>query len=353
MPVKMDLPGRIQPAPIGGGFAMDGYWVWCGSVIRGDDGRYHMFASRWPGDEPYLHWAVRSEIVRASSDTPEGPFTFEQVVLGARDGVDAFDARMAHNPAITRCGDTYLLFYTGSTFDGPTPSAGDPAWQPDRRWQQSWHNKRIGLAIATSIAGPWTRPTEPVLPVNPDGWDSVITSNAAPCVHADGSVLLLYKSCSQPHDPDGRFRGRFRLGAAWADHDTRPFRRLGDQPVLRFDHPDAHVEDPFCWHDGRIYRAIMKDMTGVIGGEAGAGIAAESADGRHWRLSEPVRAYSRRVRWADGTITTPAKLERPQLLLRDGRPTHLYLATCDSETGLADATRTWCMVMPLAARSGG
>ncbi len=349
MSATMDLPAMIQPAPVGGGFAMDGYWVWGGSVIRAEDGRYHMFASRWPADAPFAHWAVRSEIVRASSDTPEGPFEFEQVVLGARDEVDAFDARVAHNPTIRRCGKTYLLFYTGSTFDGPTPTAADPADPVDRRWQQSWHNKRIGLASAASVQGPWTRPAEPILAVNPEGWDSVITSNPAAWVHEDGSVLMLYKSCSQRHDADGRFRGRFRIGAAWADHYTRPFRRLGDRPILRFDHPDAHVEDPFCWHDGRIYRAIMKDMTGVIGGQPQAGIAVESADGRHWRLSDPVQAYSRRVRWDDGTTTTPAKLERPQLFVSDSRRGYLYLATCDSEIDLAHATRTWCMVMPLRA----
>ena len=26
---------RIQPAPVGGGFAMDDYWVWCGSPAKG------------------------------------------------------------------------------------------------------------------------------------------------------------------------------------------------------------------------------------------------------------------------------------------------------------------------------
>jgi hypothetical protein len=30
---------RLLPAPVGGGFAMPGYWVWCGSAI-GDDGIY-------------------------------------------------------------------------------------------------------------------------------------------------------------------------------------------------------------------------------------------------------------------------------------------------------------------------
>ena len=32
-------PEMLLPAPVGGGCSMDGYWVWCGSVIRGEDGR--------------------------------------------------------------------------------------------------------------------------------------------------------------------------------------------------------------------------------------------------------------------------------------------------------------------------
>ena len=343
---KFDLAAMIQPAPLGGGFAMDGYWIWCGSVIRGDDGRYHMFASRWPQELSMNHWAVRSEIVRASSDRPEGPFHFDEVVLGPRPG-NSFDGRVLHNPCIRRCGDTFLLFYTGTNYDGPTPTRADPAEQPSARWQQAWHNKRIGLATAKSVFGPWTRPDQPILQVRPDHWDAVITSNPAPCVHEDGRVLLLYKSTPHRHDSDGRFRGRFMLGAAWADHYAKPFRRLGDEPVLRFEHPDAHVEDPCCWHDGLRYRAIMKDMTGAIGGELQAGIAAQSDDGLTWRLSNPVQSYRRQVSWTDGTGATPAKLERPQLLFEQDRPTHLYLATCDSEVSLEHASRTWCMVIPL------
>jgi hypothetical protein len=44
---------RLLPAPLDGGFKMDGYWVWCGSVIKGEDGKYHMFASRWPSTTPF------------------------------------------------------------------------------------------------------------------------------------------------------------------------------------------------------------------------------------------------------------------------------------------------------------
>ena len=34
---------RIQPVDINSGFKMDGYWVWCGSVIKVGS-TYHMFA---------------------------------------------------------------------------------------------------------------------------------------------------------------------------------------------------------------------------------------------------------------------------------------------------------------------
>ncbi len=38
---------RILPAPRQGGFRMDDHFVWCGSVVPGEDGRFYMFASRW------------------------------------------------------------------------------------------------------------------------------------------------------------------------------------------------------------------------------------------------------------------------------------------------------------------
>lgn len=58
------------------GFSMEGYWCWDGSVIAGDDGLYHMFASRWPKDV-FFHpgWMTASEVVHAVSATPEGRYT--------------------------------------------------------------------------------------------------------------------------------------------------------------------------------------------------------------------------------------------------------------------------------------
>src|SRR5437763_1291307 len=42
------LKDSLRPAVKNGGFAMDGYFIWCSSVIKVGD-TYHMFASRWPG----------------------------------------------------------------------------------------------------------------------------------------------------------------------------------------------------------------------------------------------------------------------------------------------------------------
>jgi hypothetical protein len=63
---------RLQPAVVGGGFELPDYWVWCGAPIRGEDGKYHLFASRVPKTVIFHpHWLFMSEIVRADSHPRE------------------------------------------------------------------------------------------------------------------------------------------------------------------------------------------------------------------------------------------------------------------------------------------
>lgn len=60
--------GKMQKVKYRNGFAMEDYWVWYGSVIKGENGRYQMFASRWPKKFPFHpSWMVASEIVRAEN----------------------------------------------------------------------------------------------------------------------------------------------------------------------------------------------------------------------------------------------------------------------------------------------
>jgi hypothetical protein len=333
---------RLLPAPKNGGFRMEGYWVWCGSVIRGEDGRFHMFASRWPKFLP-MHpgWLVASEIVRAVSDTPEGPYEFQEVVLPAR-GAEYWDGRATHNPHITRFGDTYLLYYMGSTHPLPDVKPEEAYGLDDPRCIVARANKRIGLAVSKSVFGPWKRFDSPILPVRPGKFDSFLTSNPAPSVDEDGSVLLIYKARRY----EGNVHGKMTIGAARADRYEGPYRVVSENPVFP---PDRfHLEDPFIWKTSQGYELIAKDMDGNICGEKHGGIHAYSADGLDWKLFDHPKAYSRTVTWDDGTVQTMGNFERPFLLFQDGRPTHLFAATADGKGGFANAANTWNMVIPIA-----
>ncbi|MCH8525186.1 MAG: glycoside hydrolase family protein, partial [Balneolales bacterium] len=162
-----DIYPRLGTAPVDGGFAQDDYWVWGSSVIKGDDGKYHMYVSRWPKFLPFHPgWMVASEIVHAISDTPEGPYEFVDVALPAR-GPEYWDGRSTHNPRVLKHGDTYVLIYMGST------NPFDDVVNPDTLTLASAFttvgraNKRIGIATSQSPYGPWERRDRPILDTKP------------------------------------------------------------------------------------------------------------------------------------------------------------------------------------------
>ncbi len=65
------------------------------------------------------------------------------------------------------------------------------------------------------------------------------------------------------------------------------------------------------------------------------------------RLLPAPRAYSRTVRGDDGREQVMGSFERPQLLIEDGVPTHLFAATADGPGEFTNAGSTWNMVTPL------
>ena len=330
---------RIQPAPVHGGFRMADWWVWCGSVIRGEDSRHHMFAARWPKHLPFFAgYKTSSQVVHAVSDTPEGPYAFQSVVLPDR-GAEYWDGRMTHNPTIHRCGDTYLLFYIGATFVGDRPSAAELRVGSTDVPAKSYATIRIGLATADSVWGPWRRPDTPCLETRPGRWDGSVVTNPAPCVLADGRILLYYRS-NTPHG--------LRIGVSRAESLDAPFVRISDDPVLVFGDGNF-VEDPYVWWNGVGFELVAKDMLGGITGEKHSGIHAKSPDGLAWSLCTPPKAYSRRVAWDDGRIALQGCVERPQVLVRDGVPTHVFAATADGPGGFRNCADSWNMCFPLGS----
>jgi hypothetical protein len=311
------IDNRI-PVPVNSGFRMPGFNVWCGSVIKAEeDGRYYMFASRWPVGAGYK-WALDSEVVLASSDNPVGPYQFEDVVLPTR-GTRFWDGLMTHNPTIHKYKDTYLLYYTGTIY-------------PYRNYDVAWANKRIGLATSKSIKGPWVRRDAPILDPRPGRWDNQITSNPAPCILPDGKVILVYKSTRTGHWAQG-FDFDLRLGVAVADHFEGPYKYASDEAILPFTGTkNSNIEDAYVWQEKDGFHLLCKvfDAGRDLIGEDDGGIHAVSPDGIHWKLADNPKGYSRTVHWSDDKTETMIRLERVQLLIENGIATHAIFAIVDS-----------------------
>lgn len=334
---------NMLPAPVDGGFRMEGYWVWGSSVLRGEDGLYHMYVSRWPRRLPFHPgWMVASEIVHAVSKNPEGPYQFNDVVLPAR-GAEYWDGRSTHNPRIAKYKDTYMLFYMGSThpFDDIT--------DPGVLTLQSGYatvarsNKRIGIATSKSPYGPWIRRDTPVLDTKPGTFYSFLTSNPSPWINDDGSVILVFKS--RAFNKTFPYHGDMSIGVATAPSYDSPYQVTGS--LIFSKDKIGEVEDPFLWKDEKGFHLIVKDQRGGITGRKHSGLIAHSKDGIHWELDEQPLAYTKTVRWSDGTIQEMGQLERAFGLIQNGVMTHLFFATMDGPGGFNNATKSWNMVIPL------
>ncbi len=337
---------NLKEAPVHGGLEMEDYWVWGSSVIKGDDGQYHMYASRWPKMLPFHPgWMIASEIVHAVSKVPEGPYQFKDVALGYR-GAQYWDGRSCHNPKIVKYKDTYILYYMGSThpFEEVTQeniSEFDlkSKWCIAGRW-----GKRVGVATSKSPNGPWKRLDAPILDVKPDSYYSFLTSNPSPLIKEDGSVVLLFKGRS--YQEDGIKQSDMSIGVATAPSFDGEYTVVGTKPLFSMEHL-GEVEDPHLWSDDEGFHLVAKDQRGLITGGKGDGLLAHSKDGIHWEVDENPRAYTKTVKWDNGKTIKQGQLERPFVFVENGKPTHIFFATMDGPGGFGNGTKTWNMVIPL------
>lgn len=339
---------RIRTIPRNGGFRQEGFRIWGSSVARGEDGRYHMFASRVP-EYIQFHpgWMIASEIVRASSDTPEGPYKFEEIVLSPR-GAEYWDGRSTHNPRVIKVGSKYVLFYMGSThpFEDVTPKNAHLLTP-----QSSWcivgrSNKRIGIAVSDSVKGPWKRFEEPVLKTKPGTYYSFLTSNPAPAIGPDGRIYLIFKSRQYV----GHKHSSMNIGLAVAQSFGAPFEVIADSPLFSKT-TIGQVEDPFLWADNEGFHMLAKDQDGSVTSEKGAGILAHSPDCLKWELDPAPKAYSRTITWEDGITETLGNMERVSGLLDEqGNLTHLFFAIWKGTDGFnaeSPMAKAWNIAVPL------
>lgn len=316
---KNPFVNRMMPAVTGGGLDLKDYWIWCSSVIRGEDGKYHMFASGWPKELGFgSNWLFNCRILHAVSEVPQGPYRLAGTALDRR-GRQYFDGMNVHNPCVRKWNGTYYLYYMGTTYGGTVPQAGDRI--SDQRFLEVWNKKRIGVAVSDSVYGPWKRLDAPLLePRDCRYWDCTITTNPAVAILEDGTTYLIYKSRSSAEDI-------LQLGVAKAPSPTGPFERLSDEPILRFENRRWQVEDPYIWfQDGRfhmLFKNDFKENWENIPCNWGAGLYAVSEDAVRWEIAEDTPVYTREVLWDDGRLTVQANLERPFLLHNENGNRHI------------------------------
>jgi len=300
--------------PIGRQFSLDGYYIWCSSPIWGEDGKVHLFYSRWKKEKGMGGWLNGSEICRAEADSPWHKFEHKQVILAPRGG-EFWDATTCHNPLIKKVGDEYYLFFMGNS-------------------NRKTNTKRIGLATAKSLSGIWTRPEEPLLLPGKEGsWDDHCTTNPAFVEGNDGKYWLFYKSWNtgEYETQKGSVRGNRKYGLARADSPKGPYIKVPENPVIDFSSlPDnAQLEDAFIWKQKGKFHMVARDM-GFFNHEYGLHLTTKN--GLYW--SKPEIAYLSMGNYVNEPdppkhLKRFGRLERPMLLPdKNGeKPRFLFGAT--------------------------
>ena len=347
-------------------------FVWGASVIKGDEGRYHMLYSTWEcGDSIPIFsnsWVLYSKIAYAVSDHPDRDFKFQKIVLRGRalegDG-SAWDAQMVHNPHIKKFNGKYYLYYIGSKDPGPQPK-GSKASRLNKR-NRVQQNQCIGVIEFNSfedlMTGNFKRPDKPLLvprtrvkPNNivnpsPEGTkpkpDNIIVVNPSVVKRpSDGKFLLYFKG--NFYNPN--WRGVH--GVAISDTPTGPF-VVCDNFVFDIRNDDGTIasgEDPFVWYHTTLKKffVVLKDFTGKITKDKPGLAILESQDGIKWERPTNSFFMKKQVILKLGDTIKMANLERPQLLIeKNGNPEVLYSACSIDGVGHKTDGSTFNVQIPL------
>ncbi|CAA6691634.1 MULTISPECIES: glycoside hydrolase family protein [unclassified Lentimonas] len=280
------------------------YHVWGASPVIGPEGKTHLFVSRWPIAEGFGAWLTHCEIARYESESPEGPFVFQEVVATGT-GEGGWEHQSPHNPNIQKVGDRYALVYIANR---------------GGQGKARVATQQIGMMIADHPAGPWKKVGSDGLilspPDDPNIWSyqsTVGVNNPALFVHPDGRFYLYYKAMKQ-----GDVR---RMGLAIADQLEGPY-VFQEEPLTS---NATEIEDGYAFQEnGDIYLLTTHN-------HAGAGYLWRSGDGMNFE--SPIVGFDSMATYVDSDQLEGAKVlrkqnfERPQVLLFDGHPKYLYLAS--------------------------
>jgi hypothetical protein len=351
---------------------LEGYFVWGGTVIKGNDNKYHMVFSLWKSDEPNgsfsRNWVLESKLGYAVSDYPDKNFEFKKIILeGTRYQGDtlSWDAQSVHNPHVKKFKNKYYLYYTGSKDPGTQPpgSTGEGLDQRSRVQQ----SQCIGVIEFNNfddlLTGQFFRPDKPILQprtrvkkdhiVNGSRLDvvakpdNIIVVNPSVVFNPLTSEYMLYfkGNLYEPH-----WKGAH--GVAIGSSPIGPFKAI-DKFMFDVKLPNgkiASTEDPYVWYTARYdtFFAVVKDFSGQLSGVTNSLAMLYSEDGIQWNLAKNSLFMKRELYLKNGDTIAVNNLERPQLLLDDeGIPQVLYAACSIVNMGARNDACTFNVHVPL------
>lgn len=309
---------RIQPVAAENIFKTEGYFNWGASIIKDESGMYHLFYSRWATAYSFFGWLTHSEVAHAVSDSPAGPWEYQETALQGR-GKGNWDAITAHNPKIKRFEGKYYLYYI-STNLGDDVSYSDAdlvetaaTGYEHPNWKVLRPNQRTGVAVSNSLNGPWERMDTPL--IEPSGPITTLTVNPAIDRGRDGRYYLIVKG-DKPNET------RFIRDQAMAISDSPmgPF-VMQAKPVIDY----LDTEDMSLWYDSKrdyYYGAFhAHDFIGLV----------SSTDGINWKKATEYALSSKKIPLKSGGFLEPDRLERPFVFIAENEPQVLCLAVKKGE----------------------
>lgn len=324
---NLDLTSMIKPANPAL-FVHDSiYYNWCNSIIKDDDGTYHLFYARWPKSIGFFSWLTHSEIARSTANKPEGPYSMGETVLRSRSGY--WDAITAHNVKVKKYKETYYLYYI-STNSGEEVLSEDNLVDIGRTgyshqfWPLLRSNQRTGVAESKSLSDSWERSDAPM--IEPHGPIETVTVNPAICQGPDSLYYLIVKGDQKGVKPNRVIQAIGRSGAPQG-----PF-YLESNPA--FD--DIPTEDVSMWYDKKrkrfyaVFHAHGGDFIGLI----------TSEDGVNWQKAKHYEVCKKEVPLDDGTIMNVDRMERPFVYIEDDEPKLLVV-------GVKQGNDTFIVFFPL------
>ncbi|MBT3383291.1 MAG: hypothetical protein HN778_14835 [Prolixibacteraceae bacterium] len=300
----LDLSIKIQKVGDENILYDSAYFNWGSSIIKGEDGKYHLFYAQMPREHGFHTWLTNGVISHAVSDSPAGPYKHKEIVLEGR-GTGYWDAHTAHNPRIKYFEGKYYIYYMSTNLGGQTLTPEEWDQAQHERYDNKFRsivreNQRIGVAVSESIDGPWTRFDKPI--VEPGGPIAKITCNPAITQRPDGGYLMLVRGDKPDENDLVRSQAVALSPTPIGPWEIQPKAAVGD----------LNSEDPAVWydHNRKRYYGIYHAF-GYIG-------LITSLDGLNWKNAKHYKVLGKSYSHKNGKEIKATKLERPFVFVEDG-----------------------------------